>query len=87
MSSIIITVDADTLMDADPGTWSSTPPDMDSLKAALAQRGGDNQPWMMSILYTIATVAPKVLMGQDAGDTTIAVATRADGYDMSVTTT
>lgn len=86
MSRVKITVDADTLMDADPGTWSVTPPDMDGLKASLAQRGGENQPWMMSILYTIATVAPKVLMGQDAGDTTISVTTRSDGYDMSVTT-
>ena len=87
MSRITIIVDDATLMDADPGSWSTTPPDMDSLKSDLSQRGGDNQPWMMSILYTIATVAPKVLMGQDAGDTTIAVTTRADGYDMSVTTT
>ena len=86
MSNFRITVDNTTLMDADPGQWSSTPPDMDTLKTDLAKHGGNNQPWMMSILYTIATVAPKVLMGQNPGDTTIAVTTRADGYDMSVTT-
>jgi len=85
VSHLKVVVDGEVLMDADPGTWSSEPPDLESLKGALASRGGENQPWMMSILYTLATLLPQTLMGQDVGSVVISVSPKGGRYyDMSV---
>lgn len=40
MSNIKITVDGKVLMDTDPGTWRSTPPDIPDLSANPAGRVG-----------------------------------------------
>lgn len=78
MSRIVITVDNKTLMDADPGTWTYTPPDLDALKLQT----GTPQPWMQSIMFALAEVATKAFAGQPQQDTTITVTTRDGGWTL-----
>lgn len=77
MSHIQITVDGKTLMDADPGTWRSTPPDIPALQR---QTGGE--PWGLAVMGAVAHAATLAMVGQSTGDTSITIATRAGGFTM-----
>lgn len=79
MSHIKITVDGKTLMDADPGTWRSTPPNIPDLKR---QSGG--QGWGLAVMATLAQTATLAELGQSTGDTTMTITTRAKGWSLDV---
>lgn len=87
---LCITIDDQTVMNTDVGTWTATPPDLTKLNL----RGGGNkpQPWLQAIMFTIAKLATEQLAGQTAGTTNangrtdIVVTTRGNGWDMSTTT-
>ncbi|YCU47985.1 MFS transporter [Mycobacteroides abscessus] len=79
MSHIKITVDGKTLMDADPGTWRHTPPDIPDLRR---QSGG--QPWGLAVMGAVAQTATLTQMGRDVGDTTMTITTGAQGWTMDV---
>ena len=79
MSHIRITVDDTTIMDADPGTWTHTPPDINTLKLKAG-----NQPWGLAVMATVAEAATLVMAGKPARDTTITITTDADGWTMDV---
>lgn len=76
MSHIKITVDGKTLMDADPGTWRDTPPDI----PALQQRSA-GEPWGLAVMGAVAHAATMGMLGK-AGDTTITITTRGNGFTM-----
>lgn len=77
MSHIKITVDGKTLMDADPGTWRDTPPDI----PALRQRSG-GEPWGLAVLGAVSNVAAPAMAGLPTGDVTITITTRPGGFTM-----
>lgn len=79
MSHITITVDGDTLMDADPGSWNSTPPNIDSLKLKL---GG--QPWGIALIGAVAEAGTLSMANLPGTDTTIVVTTRDNGWTLDV---
>ncbi|MDO3206618.1 MFS transporter [Mycobacteroides abscessus] len=79
MSHIRIIVDGDTLMDADPGNWRSTPPDIESLKL---KTGG--QPWGIALMGAVAEAATLSMANLPATDTTIVVTTRDNGWTLDV---
>ncbi|AXQ65015.1 hypothetical protein HWC44_gp102 [Mycobacterium phage ThetaBob] len=83
MTNIRISVDDKVLMDADPGTWTTTPPDIESLKQHL---GGvdEPQPYMQAIMLALAKVATYAMVGKQQPSTTIAVTTRPTGWTLSV---
>jgi hypothetical protein len=81
MSNIRITIDGDTVMDSDPGDWSLTPPDIDSLKLKAT---GPGKPWGLAVMSTIADAAPRALAGHTIGNTTITVTTTSTGWTMDV---
>lgn len=76
-------VDGETLMDADPGEWSSNPPDVSALNL---RAGNKPEPWMQTILFTVAKTGIDALSGGQTGDTDIVVTTVEDGWDMTVRT-
>ncbi|ANN98191.1 MFS transporter [Mycobacteroides abscessus] len=76
MSHIKITVDGKTLMDADPGTWRHTPPDIPAIQQRTA-----GEPWGLAVMSAVAHAATLGMLGE-AGDTTIDVTTRAGGFTM-----
>lgn len=76
---IRITVDGQTIMDADPGEWRTTPPDIDSLKLKAG-----TQPWGLAVMGTVAEAATLAMAGKSCGDTTIAITSRATGWSMDV---
>lgn len=49
---LCITIDDQTVMNTDVGTWTATPPDLAKLNLA----GGSTkpQPWLQAIMFTIA---------------------------------
>ncbi|MEE3066586.1 MAG: hypothetical protein VYA67_22035 [Actinomycetota bacterium] len=57
-----ITVDGDTLMDADTGQWTTKPPELEQLNL----RGGGNnpQPWLQTIMFILAKAGITALSGQ-----------------------
>jgi hypothetical protein len=77
MSHIKITVDGKTLMDADPGTWRETPPDIPALQS---QTGGE--PWGLAVMGAVAHAATLAMVGQSVDDATIAVTSRPGGFTM-----
>lgn len=79
MSNIKITLDGKTLMDADPGTWRATPPSLPDLKR---QSGG--QGWGLTVMATLAQTATLAGLGQDTGNTTMTITTRANGWTVDV---
>ncbi|OHT87130.1 MFS transporter [Mycobacteroides saopaulense] len=79
MSHITITIDGDTLMDADPGSWRSTPPDIEALKL---KSGG--QPWGIALMGAVAEAATLSMANLPATDTTIVVTTRDNGWTLDV---
>ncbi len=79
MSHITITIDGETIMDADPGTWRSTPPDVEALK--LKSSG---QPWGIALMGAVAEAATLSMANLPATDTTIAVTTRNNGWALDV---
>ncbi len=79
MSHIKITVDGKTLMDADPGSWRATPPAIPDLKR---QSGG--QGWGLAVMATLAQTATLAGLGQDTGNTTMTITTRAKGWTLDV---
>ncbi|AWH14491.1 hypothetical protein HWB60_gp097 [Mycobacterium phage TChen] len=83
MTNIRITIDDKTLMDADPGTWTTTPPDIETLKQHL---GGidEPEPYMQAIMLTLAKVATLAMVGKQQPNTTIAVTTRPTGWTLSI---
>lgn len=82
MSHIRITIDDEVVMDADPGQWSVTPPDVASLQ--LKGGGTTPKPWMQAVLLTLASVATLAMAGKPAGDTVITVTTRDGGWTLDV---
>ncbi|AMT72055.1 hypothetical protein [Mycobacteroides immunogenum] len=79
MSHIKITVDGKTLMDADPGTWRATPPNLPDLKR---QSGG--QGWGLAVMATLAQTATLAGLGQPTGNTTMTITTHAKGWTLDV---
>lgn len=79
MSHIRITVDNTVLMDADPGTWTHTPPDINTLKLKAG-----NQPWGLAVMATVAETATLAMAGKPARDTTITITTDDDGWTIEV---
>lgn len=81
-----ITIDDDTVMDSDIGTWTHTPPDLTKLN--LRGGGTKPQPWLQAIMFTVAKLATEQLSGQTTGNgrTDIHVTTRTNGWDMSMRT-
>lgn len=79
MSHIKITVDGKTLMDADPGTWRHTPPDIPDLRR---QSGG--QPWGLAVMGAVAHAAALTQAGRHVGDTTMTITTRKGAWTMDV---
>lgn len=84
MSNIRIVVDDEVLMDANPGTWTTSPPDINKL--GFRGKGNQPEPWRQLILHTIAEAATLALAGKQAGNVTIEVATHADGWDCAYRT-
>jgi hypothetical protein len=82
MSNIRIAIDGKTVMDSDPGQWSTQPPDLASLQNLGG--GAQPQPWMQAIMITLAKVATEAMAGVKGGDTSIEVTTRAGGWTMDV---
>lgn len=83
MSHLRITIDGQTLMDANPGQWTHTPPDLSKLNF---NAGSVDQPYMLTIQGIVAKRAIEAIAGHARGNTDITVTTRADGWDMSTTT-
>lgn len=79
MSHIRITVDDTTIMDADPGTWRQTPPDINTLKLKAG-----SQPWGLAVMATVAEAATLAMAGKEGRDTTITITTDTDGWTMDV---
>lgn len=79
MSHIRIEVDGTVLMDADPGTWHATPPDINSLKLKAG-----NQPWGLAVMATVAETATLAMAGKPGRNTTITITTDGDGWTMDV---
>ncbi|CPX29539.1 Hypothetical major facilitator transporter [Mycobacteroides abscessus] len=79
MAHITITIDGDTLMDADPGSWRSTPPDIESLKL---KTGG--QPWGIALMGAVAEAATLSMANLTGTDTAIMVTTRDNGWTLEV---
>lgn len=79
MNHIRITVDGTTIMDADPGTWRQTPPDINSLKLKAG-----SQPWGLAVMATVAETATLAMANKTGRNTTITIATQADGWTMDV---
>lgn len=79
---ITVIINGETVMNADPGQWRSTPPDIDALKLAT---GGDPQPWLQLVMMTMAQAATKMFAGQQSDAATILVDTRADGWTVDYT--
>lgn len=75
MSQLTITVDGDTVMDADPGDFTLNPPELvtDQLKANARPAV-----WMRAMAIVIADAA------MSRCDTSINVTTRFNGWDLSV---
>lgn len=82
MSHLRITVDGVIVMDADPGEWVSTPPNLDQLNLAA---GNTPQPWYQTIMFTIAQAGILAHAGQRSSNTNITVITRPDGWNLDVT--
>jgi hypothetical protein len=80
MANIRITVDGNVLMDADPGTWSSAPPNMMPLQLGKP----DPDPWMVAMMPTVAKVATEAMAGKKPGDITITVTTDDNGWTLDV---
>lgn len=79
MANIRITVDDTVLMDADPGTWTQTPPDINTLKLKAG-----NQPWGLAVMASVAETATLTMAGKPVTDTTITITTRDGGWTMDV---
>ena len=82
MAHITVTIDGDTIMDADPGTWSTTPPDINAL--GFRGRSSQPEPWRQLIMLTIAETATLALAGKPGVNTHINVTTRTDGWTMDM---
>lgn len=83
MSRIRIIIDGDTVMDADPGTWTHTPPDLDALKL---QSTTPPQPWMQSVMFALADIATKAFAGQTQTDSKGGWTLDVEGTTITVTT-
>lgn len=79
MAHIEIVVDGEVLMSGDPGSWRSTPPDIESLKL---KTGG--QPWGIALMGAVAEAATLSMANLPATDTTIVVTTRDNGWTLDV---
>lgn len=77
---IHIEVDGKVLMHADPGQWTTTPPDVQEV-----QKAGPNEPWMLPIMAALAKTATLAMAGAKHEDTTISVTTRKNGWTMDCT--
>jgi putative MFS transporter len=81
VSRICVVIDGATIMDANPGQWTETPPGLDVITKAERK-----EPWMIPIMAAIAEAAVKAHTGQPQRDTTITVTTRTDGWNLNVET-
>ncbi|AGT12508.1 hypothetical protein HAMULUS_99 [Mycobacterium phage Hamulus] len=77
---IHIEVDGKVLMHADPGQWTTTPPDVQAV-----QKAGPNEPWMLPIMAALAKAATLAMAGAKHEDATIRVTTRKNGWTMDCT--
>lgn len=84
MSHLRVIINGQTLMDANPGEWTHTPPDLTKLNF---NAGAIDQPYMLTIQGIVAKRAIEAIAGHTQGNTEITVTTRTNGWDMSTTTT
>ncbi len=82
MAHITVVVNGDTLMNADPGDWTTNPPDINAL--GFRGRGNQPEPWRQLIMLTIAETATLALAGKPGLNTSIDVTTRAGGWTMNM---
>lgn len=84
MSRIRVTVNGDTLMDADVSPRHGDLPDINTLRASLEttakKAGGDFQLWSAAILPIIGLTIAPMSLGRTVPDTTITVETKDDGW-------
>lgn len=89
MSRIRVTVNDQTLMDADVSPRHGDLPDINTLRNSLEQSakqaGGDFQLWSAAILPIIGLTIAPMSLGRTVPDTTITVETRNDGWRIDYT--
>lgn len=78
MANLRITVNGDTIMDGDLGSWSSEPPELKTIIDQVKRQGMNAEEWMLDVLNHTAKV------GSGGRARTVDVRTSADGYDVAV---